>query len=98
MSANAKTLRRRFGVICIAVAIVMLIAGETVLKSWLAQSPVRLICYWMGCFILTALAAFAAVVDAARVRQESREEQRALLEDTLRQIEQEKRSPKASKK
>lgn len=98
MSANAKTLRRRFGVICIAVAILMLIAGETVLKSWLAQSPVTLICYWMGCFILTGLAALAAVLDAARVRQESREEQRALLEDTLRQIEQEKRSSKASKK
>ena len=98
MKANAKTLRRRLGIICIAVAILMLIAGETVLKDWLAKSAITLICYWMGCFMLTALAALVAVVDAARVRQAIREEQRALLEETLRQVESEKSSQKNFKK
>lgn len=92
MKSSAKTLRRRFGILCIVVAIAMLIAGETVLKGWLDQSAVLLLCYWMGCFVLTGLAALVAVIDAARVRQESREEQRALLEDALREIE-EKKSP-----
>jgi hypothetical protein len=66
----------------------MLIAGETVLASRL--EGVTLICYWLGCFVLTALAAGVALLDAARVRAENRAEQRDLLERTLRQVEREK--------
>lgn len=95
MSGTAKTRRRRFGAICIGAAVLMLIAGETFLKARLAGIP--LLCYWMTCFVLTALAAGAAIIDAARVREETREEQRALLEMTLREIEREKQARKTSK-
>lgn len=95
MSRNSKTRRRRFGIICLGAAVLMLVAGETFLKTRLAGIP--LLCYWMTCFVLTALAAGAAIIDAARVRQETQEEQRALLESTLREIEREKQARKASK-
>lgn len=87
---HRKSLRRRFGIVCIAAAILMLVAGETVLRKTLASNPVWLIAYWMLCFIFTALAAMAAIVDAARVRMENREEQRSLIEKTLREVEREK--------
>jgi hypothetical protein len=90
MSINPRTRRRRFGVICIAVAIAMLIAGETVLKAKLSGVP--LLCYWLACFVFTMLAVGVALLDAARVRQELRDEQRALVEDTLQEIERKKQS------
>jgi len=88
MSSNAKARRRWFGALCLLAAIGMLVAGETALKSRL--SPVGVLLYWIGCFVLTAVAAITALLDAARVRAESRHEQRVLFEETLRRIESEK--------
>lgn len=96
MNPRNKIWRRRFGLICIALAIVMLIAGETGLK--LRLSGVMLLGYWATCLILTALAAVVAIADAARVAQELKDEQRSLLEETLRKIEQEKQSRDGSKR
>lgn len=94
---RSRTWRRRLGVLCIAAAILMLILGETLLRTTLANNPVLLLVYWMGCFILTTLAAGVAIIDAARVRLESREQQRSLVEETLQQVEREKRERKKSK-
>lgn len=94
VTANAKTRRRWFGTLCLVTAVVMLIAGETAIKGRLAGSGVLYICYWLGCLVLTGLAAGAAVVDAARVRAGNRDEQRALIESTLHAIEREKRARK----
>jgi hypothetical protein len=90
MSWNAKAGRRWFGALCLIAALGMLVAGETVLQGRL--SPVAFLCYWIGCFVVTALAAAAALIDAARVRAESRQEQRILFEETLRKIESAKRT------
>lgn len=90
MSLSAKARRRWFGALCLIAAIGMLAAGETVLKGRL--SPLGFLCYWAGCFVIAALAAMAALLDAACVRAESRREQRALFEETLRRIEAEKRA------
>lgn len=92
MSENLsrRTRRRRFGLACIAVAILMLILGETFLRAKLAANAVLLVLYWMTCLVLTALAAIGAIVDAARVGRESREEQRSLIEETLQEVEREK--------
>ena len=100
MSENprSRTRRRRFGIVCISVAILMLLAGETILRAALANNIVLFAVYWMACFILTALAAGAAMIDAARVRLESREEQRSLLEKTLLEVEREKQERKGSKR
>ena len=95
---NHKSSRRRFGLICIAVALLMLLAGESVLKSFLATHQLVFVCYWLVCLGLTLLAAGIAIIDAAQVRLETREEQRTLLEKTLQQIEAEKREKDQSRK
>jgi hypothetical protein len=90
MSLNAKARRRWFGTLCLLTAIGMLVAGETVFQGRL--SPLGFILYWTGCFLATGLAALTALRDAACVRAESRLEQRALFEETVRKIESEKRT------
>jgi hypothetical protein len=94
---RSKSWRRRFGIVCIAAAILMLVLGETVLRTALAQNAVLLLVYWMTCFILTALAAGMAIIEAARTGRESREEQRTLLMETLQAVEREKRERGKSK-
>lgn len=96
MSADSKSRRRKIGTGAIAIAILMLIAGETVLKSRLSGVP--MLCYWLGCFVFTAIAAGAAVIDAARVGIESRDAQKSLIEETLREIENKKCSDKQQQK
>ena len=88
MRLNAKARRRWFGGLCLLTAVGMLVTGETVLQDRL--SPVGFLLYWIGCFVVTALAAKAALLDAAHVRAESRAEQRVLFEETLHRIESEK--------
>ncbi len=90
MHLNAKARRRWFGALCLITAIGMLVAGETVFQG--RVSPFGFILYWTGCFVVTGLAALTALRDAACVRAESRLEQRALFEETLRKIEAEKRA------
>jgi hypothetical protein len=96
VSADSKSRRRKIGTVCIAIAILMLVAGETVLKSGLSGVP--MLCYWLGCFVFTAIAAGAAVVDAARVGIESRDAQKSLIEETLKEIENKKLSGKHQQK
>jgi len=90
VNSNAKSRRRWLGAVCLLCAIAMLIVGETVLKG--RMEPLPLVTYWSSCLILTAVAAGIAVIDASRVRSEQRDEHRALIENTLQEIEREKRS------
>lgn len=94
MSASPKSIRRWLGGICLGLALLLLVLGQTVLKAWLAGSAVAMLVYWMTCFILAALAAAVAIIDAARVQQETREEQRSLIESTISDIEREQRKPR----
>ncbi|KAB2653839.1 MAG: hypothetical protein DVB33_01610 [Verrucomicrobia bacterium] len=96
MSADSKSRRRKIGTISIAIAILMLMAGETVLKSRLSGVP--MLFYWLGCFVFTTIAIGAAAIDAARVGIESRNAQKSLIEETLREIENKKRSNKQQRK
>lgn len=85
---NAKTRRRWFGALSLLAAIVMLVAGETVLKGRL--SALGFVAYWLVCFVATVLAIYAALLDARAVREETRAEQRALFENTVQKIQEEK--------
>lgn len=80
--------RRKLGAVFLLISIAMLIAGETILKSRLAGIPFLI--YWMGCFLCTSLAIFVALIDMIRVRAESREAQRDLIESTVREVESER--------
>ena len=92
MTWNAKARRRWLGVLCLALAAAMLLAGETVLDGRLRGLGLAI--YWLSCFLFTTLAIFVALLDARAVGRQSREEQRRLFADTLRAIETGKRSRK----
>jgi len=63
----------------------MLVVGETVLKSRLKDLP--FLVYWLICFVLTGLAILVAFLDASAVRHRTRREARDLLETTLGRLE-----------
>lgn len=85
---NSKTRRRWFGVLCLLAAIAMLVAGETVLKG--RMKALGFVAYWLLCFMATVLAIYAALLDARAVREETQAEQRALFENTVHKIQEEK--------
>jgi membrane protein implicated in regulation of membrane protease activity len=91
---NAKARRRCFGAVCLALAIGLLIGGEAGIEGH--PGGLGFIAYWLLCLMFTSLAICAAFLDARALRRQSREEQRALLEDTLREIEREQK-PRESK-
>lgn len=88
---NPKTRRRWFGVLCLLAAIAMLGAGETVLQGRL--NALGFVAYWLLCFVVTVLAMGVALLDARAVREETQTEQRALFENTLQRIQEEKARP-----
>ena len=69
----------------LALAMLMLIGGETVLKGRLAG--LGFLSYWVACFVLTGMAMLVAIIDLRAVRRRTRDEQRVLLEDALKEIE-----------
>jgi hypothetical protein len=84
MDLNAKTRRRWFGVVFLAGAALMLVAGETVLRDRLRD--LAFLVYWLACFALTGLAVGVALIDARENRRRLREEKRDLLQTTLKDI------------
>src|ERR1017187_1942321 len=78
--------RRALGAFFLAASLVMLIAGETLLRGRLSSHPVEFLVFWMGCFVFVGLAFLMALLDLAVVRRRTREQQRELLESALRQI------------
>jgi hypothetical protein len=82
---TAKSRRRWFGAICLLAALVMLALGETTPRRHL--NGVAFVIYWLACFLFAALAMLVGILDARALRREARDEQRALLENTLEEIE-----------
>lgn len=74
--------------IFLAAALLMLLAGETLLKGRL--EGLSFIVYWLGCFLFTILTMMMAFLDLAALRRDTREDHRALLEQTVQEIEQAK--------
>lgn len=68
----------------------MVVAGLTVLDGRLG--PVAFVAYWLVCFVATAFAIVAAILDFRAVHEDARDEREALFTDTLVKIEQEKHS------
>jgi hypothetical protein len=78
----SRDIRRRWiGVAFLTLAVGMLVAGQTVLKSHLQQT--RFIYYWMVCFLFTGLTLAVALLDLRAVRRRSQAEQKKLLKSTL---------------
>lgn len=88
MGNQADRRRRAIGVICLGTAVLMLIAGETVLRGSFGKSGFLI--YWLVCFGFTFLAILVAFWDLTAVSRRTRKEQRLLLEQTLKEIAKEK--------
>jgi cell division protein FtsL len=94
MRGDSERRRRWIGALGLASAILLLLAAETILKGWL--SPVAVLAVYLFCTMLTALAVVIAVLDARAVAKRTWQEQRHLLDETLREIQREKASAKAA--
>jgi hypothetical protein len=84
------------GATALAVALGMLVAGQTVLTDRLRGASYLV--YWLLCFLLTVLAMVVALWDARRLRNQSRQEKRALLDTALKEIEAEARARSRGKR
>ncbi len=82
---NRSDVRRRWlGAIYLALALGMLIVGQTVLRD--RFGPVGFVIFWLVCLTFTCLAILVAFLDLSAVRRRTREEQRELVENTLKEI------------
>jgi len=90
MAWESSSRRRVFGCVILTVAVLLLALGETVLKGRL--SGVSFILYWMACFVCTGVAMVVAIADLRALRERTREEQRHLVHDTLKEIESDART------
>lgn len=84
MDTNPGIPHRKRGMVFLILAVVMLILGETLLRNSLAKVPFLI--YWAACFVFTGLAILFAFRDVAGVQRQAREQQRELLEKTIREI------------
>ena len=90
MGLDATARRRWLGALMLLAAILMLAAGETILKARLHDFAFLI--YWSICFFCTGMAIFMAYLDARVLQQRSRRQARELLESTLKQIERDARA------
>ena len=84
METNTEIPHRKRGMVFLAVAILMLILGETVLRQSLGKVP--FVIYWMVCFVFTGLAILFSFLDVAGVQRQARDQQRELLQKTIGEI------------
>jgi hypothetical protein len=89
LMASRDVQRRWFGASCLLAALAMLVAGETVLRGRLDGYAFLL--FWLACFAFTGMAIVVAFLDVSALRRRTRNEQRELVESTLKEIEQSKR-------
>jgi hypothetical protein len=72
-------MRRIMMAITVAIAVIMLVAGLTVLRSWLHphEHPWRFVLFWFACAWQTSLAILLALYDLLLVRAEARAARKA---------------------
>jgi hypothetical protein len=90
MGIGAMSRRRWVGLVALGGAVLMLVAGVTVLKTRL--DAVEFLIYWLSCAGLTGVAIVTALVDMRATRYQLRQEKRELLEATIDGIAREARS------
>lgn len=86
--------RRVAGTVFLGIAVVLLVLGETIFKHRLG--PVATLVYWTSCLFATMAAIICALLDLGSSVRQSHDEQRELLEHTLRDIEDERARRKNS--
>jgi len=90
MGLDATARRRWFGGVVLVGAVTMLVCGPTVPQGRLNR--VWFVLYWLIWFVFPGLAMVAAFRDLRALQQRTRQQQRELLETTLKEIETEART------
>jgi len=78
---SASKIRQWLAGISLALALVMLILGLTLLEGRLRAFGFLI--YWLVCFSLTGLAALLALIDLFFLKRQLRSDQQELIEQTL---------------
>ena len=89
MTNPAEARRRWFGVFYLLIALGLLVWGQTVLQPHLRG--MGFILYWVACFVFTGLAMLTALLDMRAVRRRIRDQQRDLVQRTIRRMEEEEK-------
>lgn len=87
MAVSGVMRRRLVGTGALGGALLMLVLGQTVLLGPL--QGLAFLLYWLACLALTSLAIAVALLDARATRLELRRRNRELLEQTVKEIQQE---------
>jgi hypothetical protein len=85
MGQNVGGAIRWVGGIALGGALIMLILGQTVLEGRLRA--LGFLTYWLVCFLLLGVAVVSALRDFRGLQHRMRQEQRSLLDATLKKIE-----------
>ncbi|MEY2564211.1 MAG: hypothetical protein QOH88_2404 [Verrucomicrobiota bacterium] len=74
--------RRKTMGFCVVVALLMLVAGLTILRPWLNphEHAARFIFYWLACAWETLLVFLLALLDVLTIRAQARDARKALRE------------------
>jgi hypothetical protein len=89
---NTAKVRKVFSGVLVGMALIMLIAGLTFLERHLKGRAFLI--YWEICFGLTGLGGLVALLDLLVVRWQVRREQKAFVENTIKQIDADLRKKK----
>src|SRR5215831_983007 len=89
MPLTAIPRRRWVGTLALAAALGMLVVGQTLLRG--RFSDLAFLIYWLICFAFTGLAMGMALLDMRAVRNRTRQEQRTLLDATIKEIQRDAR-------
>jgi uncharacterized membrane protein len=76
--------RRWFGALCLLAAITLLVVDEYVIRDRIGD--LLKLAYWLVCLVFTMLAIVAAFLDIRALRRSTRDQQRALFENTLQKV------------
>ena len=90
MELSVTSRRRWVGALALVAALAMLVVGLTVLQGRL--DALGFVIYWMVCFAFVGLALVMAFLDMRSLQNQTREEQRRLLETTIQEIQTDARS------
>ena len=90
MTNPAEARRRWFGMFFLLIALGLLVWGQTVLQPHLRG--MGFVLYWVACFVFTGLAMLTALLDMRAVRRRIRDQQRDLVQRTIRRLEEEEKN------
>jgi hypothetical protein len=77
MNDESQKRRRRIGAAFLGLAVLLVVAGQTLLNPWL--TGLTFVAYWVFCLFCIAAAMFVALLDFRSIAKDAQQEHAALL-------------------